>query len=182
MNNAVEKLKTIYDIEALPDDERVELVDGVIYDMAGTTRDHQDIVGGFYRKIMDHIDQNKGKCRAYMGPYAVCSTNDIHNYLEPDVYVVCDRSKLEQKSCQVVPDWVIEVVSPTSRDRDYVQKLFSYKTAGVREYWIVDPITEKVVVYNLEEGGIQTYSFSDDIDCFVMHGLSLKVENFLLKE
>lgn len=72
------------------------------------------------------------------------------NYLEPDICVICDPSKLDETGCHGAPDWVIEIVSPSSKARDYFKKLFKYRSAGVREYWIVDPAKKAVNVYQLE--------------------------------
>ena len=85
------------------------------------------------------------------------------NYVEPDISVICDQNKLNDKGCVGAPDWIIEIVSPGSRRTDYFTKLFKYRTAGVREYWIVDPDKSRTMVYNFESEDTLEYSFSDSV-------------------
>lgn len=139
--NAVRKLEfyTVEDIYALPEGERAELIDGQMYAMASLGRVHQQILGFLYRKIADHIDARRGECEVNVAPFAVFLDKDDRTYLEPDISVVCDKNKLDDRECNGAPDWVIEIVSPSSRTMDYYRKLFKYQNAGVREYWVVDP-------------------------------------------
>ena len=89
-----------------------------------------------------YISDNNGKCEVYSAPFAVFLNKDDKTYVEPDVSVICDPNKLDDKGCSGAPDWIIEVVSPSSQRMDYMTKLFKYRTAGVREYWIINPMTE----------------------------------------
>ena len=130
---------TISDIYALPDGERAELIDGQIYNMAPPGRLHQKISWKLHQAIANYIDSRNGLCEVYAAPFAVFLNDDDINYVEPDLSVIGDLSKLDDKGCHGAPDWVIEIVSPGSRARDHMTKLFKYRTAGVREYWIVDP-------------------------------------------
>ena len=143
---------TIDDIYALPDGQRAELIDGQMYMMAPPNARHQDIIFSLSRKIADYIDTNKGLCKIYLAPYAVFLNADDKNYVEPDISVICDKSKLEDKGCNGAPDWIVEVISPSTQRMDYSIKLFKYRTAGVREYWIVDPDIQAVQVHTLEDG------------------------------
>lgn len=99
----------------------------------------------------------------YLSPFAVFLNADDKTYLEPDISVVCDKNKLTDKGCNGAPDWIIEVVSSASKRMDYYRKLFQYRTAGVREYWITDPDKQRVTVYNFEHDTIEEYSFSDKV-------------------
>ncbi len=83
--------------------------------------------------------------------------------MEPDISVICDRSKLTDKGCSGAPDWIIEIVSPGSRRTDYYAKLFKYRTAGVKEYWIVDPEKNRILVYDFESENTGDYTFSDSV-------------------
>lgn len=141
---------TIADIYALPDGERAELVNGQLYLMAPPTATHQRIVHFLGWKIESYIRERNGECEVFPAPFAVFLKDDESNYFEPDISVICDRDKIDDKGCHGAPDWVIEVVSPSSRAMDYYTKLAEYKAAGVREYWIVDPSRKRVMAYDLE--------------------------------
>jgi len=125
----------------LPEGKRIEIIDGVIYDMSAPTLQHQDITGFFYRRFTDFIEKNKGKCKAYISPVDVrleFDTTDM-TVVQPDVLVICDRAKSEDgKSIKGAPDFILEVLSPSSRKIDMNLKLKKYRESGVREYWIVD--------------------------------------------
>lgn len=143
---------TVSDIEELPEGERAELIDGEMFMMASPTLTHQEILGELLWQIKTFVRQNKGKCRVLPAPFAVYVKDDIRNYVEPDISVICDRDKLDEKGCHGAPDWVIEIISPSSKHMDYVGKLALYREAGVREYWIVDSLEGSVSVYDLEGG------------------------------
>lgn len=168
-----EQLYTVDDIYALPNGERAELIEGQIYYMAPPSRTHQKIAGKLYNCISNYIDSNNGSCEPYMAPFAVFLNKDNRNYVEPDISVICDKSKLTDKGCNGAPDWIIEIVSPSSRRMDYYTKLFKYTTAGVREYWIVDPEKNRISVYNLEHEEMNEYSFSDTIKAGIYEDLSI---------
>ncbi len=170
-----EDIYTIEDIHALPDGERAELIDGQIYYLATPTRTHQRILLSLSRKIADYIDSQNGNCEIYPAPFAVYLNEDDYNYVEPDISVICDSSKLDEKGCHGAPDWIIEIVSPGSRSMDYYKKLFKYRTAGVREYWVVDPEKEVVTVYNFEQDNMQEYSFGDDVPVGIYEGFSIRI-------
>ena len=168
---AQEKLYTIDDIYALPDGERAELIDGQIYYMAPPTRKHQRIVGEIFAIIRAYINTNNGSCEVDIAPFAVFLNENDTIYVEPDISVICDPNKLTDKGCSGAPDWIIEIVSPSSRRMDYFTKLFKYRTAGVREYWIVDPEKDRIFVYNFESEDTEDYTFSDSIKADIYEDL-----------
>ncbi len=168
---AKERAYTIQDIYNLPDGERAELIDGVIYDMATPSRQHQSISMSLSTTINNYISSKKGNCEVYAAPFAVYLNQDDFNYFEPDITVVCDPSKLDEKGCNGAPDWVIEIVSPATQARDYGIKLFKYRMAGVREYWIVDPKVNRIAVYDFEnENMYESYTFSDKVPVGIYNG------------
>lgn len=169
-----EKIYTIDDIYALPDGERAELIDGQIYYMAPPGRIHQKISWKLHQAIANYIDRNKGTCEVYAAPFAVFLNEK--NYVEPDISVICDKNKLTDKGCNGAPDWIIEIVSSSSRRVDYYKKLFKYRTAGVREYWIVDPEKERVTVYNFEKETADEYTFNISVPVGIFDGFSITVE------
>ncbi len=173
-----ESAYTIDDIYALPDGERAELIDGKIYLMAPPSRLHQELVGEIFAVIRNHIGKNNGDCKAYIAPFAVFLNENDKNYVEPDISVICDPNKLNDKGCQGAPDWIIEIVSPSSQRMDYQIKLFKYRTAGVKEYWIVNPDTRTVTVYGFEnDSNSGQYSFDQDIPVGTYPDLSIKINN-----
>ena len=146
------KCYTIADIEALPEGERAELIDGEMFRMEAPTRQHQDILVEMFANIKLYIRKKGGNCKIYPAPFAVYVKKGRKNYVEPDISVICDRNKLDEKGCQGAPDWMIEIVSPSSKKMDYERKVKLYREAGAREYWIVDAETETVTVYDFEHG------------------------------
>ncbi len=167
---------TVDDIYALPDGERAELIDGQIFYMTPPSRTHQKISMALSNEIVSHIRHSKGKCEVYAAPFAVFLNKDSKNYVEPDICVVCDTEKLDEKGCHGAPDWVIEIVSPSSRMMDYYTKLFKYRDAGVREYWIADPAKKQVTVYSFEQESMMEYLFTDEIPVGIYEGFSIKIE------
>lgn len=164
---------TIDDIYALPDGQRAELIDGQMYMMAPPTRRHQQILLSLSRKIADYIDKKGGSCEVDIAPFAVFLNADDKNYVEPDISVICSPDKLTDKGCTGAPDWIIEIVSPGSRRTDYYTKLFKYRTAGVREYWIVDPEKNRIMVYSFESDDTAEYTFSESVKAGIYDDLQI---------
>ena len=167
----------IDDIYTLPEGQRAELIDGQIYMMAPPTRRHQQILLSISRKIADYIDSNGGPCEVDIAPFAVFLNKDDKNYVEPDISVICSPDKLTDKGCVGAPDWIIEIVSPGSRRMDYYTKLFKYRTAGVREYWIVDTEKNRITVYNFESEDTGEYTFSDSIEVGIYDNLTIDFDS-----
>lgn len=168
-----EDVYTIEDIYALPDGERAELIDGELYMMATPSRIHQKIVHFLDWMIGNYIHSNGGDCEVYPAPFAVFLNADNEIYVEPDISVICDKSKLTDEGCKGAPDWIIEIVSQSSRPMDYNKKLFKYRTAGVREYWIVDREKNRVMVYDFEHDTVEEYSFSDKVKAGIYEDLEI---------
>lgn len=167
---------TIADIEALPEGERAELIDGEWFWMDTPTWTHQDILMQLAIEIALHIRKKQGNCKVLPAPFAVYIKKDKFNYVEPDISVICDEEKKSEKGCQGAPDWTIEIVSPSSVKMDCERKVKLYREAGVREYWIVDPKTETVTVYDFEHDKEPLrYSFSDRIQAGIFEDLYLKI-------
>lgn len=171
-----EKFYTVEDIYALQEGERAELIDGKIYYMAPPSTRHQRLVHFFDREIGNYIQSKHGECEVFPGPYAVFLNNDDINYVEPDILVVCNKDKISDKGCHGAPDWIIEVVSPGNKPMDYFTKLFKYRTAGVREYWIVDPTKDLVTVYRFEKDTMEQYSFGEEVLAGIYEDFAIKVQ------
>ena len=172
---AQEKIYTLDDIYALPDGERAELIDGQIYYMAPPNRKHQTIARELFTSIDSYIKLNDGTCEPFFAPFAVFLNEDDINYVEPDICVICDNNKLTDKGCSGAPDWILEIVSPSNRPMDYYTKLFKYRTAGVKEYWIVDYERNLVMVYDFQNKSATNYTFSDDIPVSIYPGFCINL-------
>ena len=167
---------TTADIEALPEGVRAELINGEMFMMASPTRTHQKLLMEITVKIYNHIASKKGKCEVYAAPFAVYLHNDDKTYVEPDVIVVCNADKLDEKGCHGAPDFVVEIVSPGSYKMDEILKLAEYRKAGVREYWIVDAERQQVKVYCFEgEEIVQEYSFEEEIPVGIFEDMKVKL-------
>ena len=152
--------------EALTWDEqdRIELIDGYPVMMAPPSRRHQEISGELFGQLRDYL---KGKkCEIYHAPFAVRlferdgeRPEDVDTLVEPDISVVCDPSKLDDIGCKGAPDLVMEILSPSTTRHDKFTKFNLYQRAGVREYWIVDPVSKSVQVFVLEDGRYSAKDF-----------------------
>ncbi len=155
-------LEDYYD---LPDDIRVELIDGVFYDMAAPTTAHQYIAGEVFSVIKNFLSGRKGKCMVFVSPIDVQLDLDDKTMVQPDVVVVCQRSKLTPARIVGAPDFVVEVLSPSTHEKDIHLKGYKYINAGVREYWMVDPLKKKIIVC-IKEGEISNtiiYGYYDKV-------------------
>ncbi len=177
-----EHLYTTEYIYNLPDGKRAELIDGQIYDMTPPRRKHQRILNYINMKIYNYIDSKNGSCEVYPAPFAVFLDNDEYTYVEPDISVICDKSKLDEYGCNGAPDWVIEIVSPSSKQMDYFTKLFKYREAGVREYWIVDPQRNQIMVYNFEAEDVATYTLDEKVKAGIYEDLVVDFATIVLEE
>lgn len=167
---------TIADIEALPEGERAELIDGEMFRMDAPTWTHQRLVLKLSARIDQYIDEKKGSCKVLPAPFAVYIKKDKINCVEPDISVICDEEKKSEKGCQGAPDWTIEILSPSSVKMDCERKVKLYREAGVREYWIVDPEAESVTVYDFEHDKEPVqYSFSERIQAGIFEDLYLQI-------
>ncbi len=163
-------LQDIYD---LPDGRRAELLDGQIYMMAPPTTAHQRILNFVSTEVNLYIRKIKGKCEVFPAPFAVFPDADEEKYFEPDISVVCDSEKIDEKGCHGAPDWIAEIVSPSSRNMDYYLKLSEYKKAGVKEYWIIDPVKEIVLVYYMESSDAPVFSGFGIVSSSLYDGLKI---------
>ena len=164
---AIEKKQgeyTVADYYAWPEDERIELIDGIIYDMSAPYVVHQDLVGEISYVLQSYVKKNKGKCRVYVAPVDVQLDCDNKTMVQPDILVACQRDKFTRKNMLGAPDMVVEVLSPNTRKKDMTIKLKKYVEAEVREYWIVDPDKETVIVYDIEHDmEVAVYTFEDQV-------------------
>ena len=152
---------TLEDYYALPDERRVELIDGVFYDMASPSTVYQYFITELTVCIRNFIGDRKGGCLVFPAPLDVQLDCDEYTMVEPDVIVICNRDIMKKSHIFGAPDFLMEIMSPSTRNKDSSLKLKKYRAAGVREYWIIDPDKERVVTYFFEEGDIPKIYGSD---------------------
>jgi len=143
------RLYTYKDYLKWDDDQRWELIDGVPFLMSAPSRLHQEVSGNLHGELYLRL---KGKpCKVYAAPFDVrLNAETLDNtVVQPDILVVCDSDKLNDTGCKGAPDFIIEILSPSTSARDRYLKFDLYRKAGVREYWVVEPETETVAAYML---------------------------------
>jgi Uma2 family endonuclease len=175
-----ERQYTYADYLTWPEDERWEIIDGVPYMQAAPSPTHQLISGELYRQFANYL---QGKpCKAYPAPFCVRLTKDVEKQnedikkvVEPDITIVCDKSKIDEKGCNGTPDLIIEVMSPASIKHDRITKFNKYEKAGVGEYWIVEPEGKLISVFTLQSnnryGRPEIYTEDEKITVFIFPDL-----------
>lgn len=180
-----EPLKTIYgnytyaDYVKWPEDERWELIDGTAYMSAAPSRRHQEVQVELLRQISNYLLDKP--CKVYGSPFDVRLAEEgeddekVKDVVQPDITVICDKSKLDDRGCKGSPDLIMEIVSPSTAFMDYIKKLSLYEKKQVKEYWIVHPIDEIVMVYKLNEnkkyGRPEIYSKEDNVKVGIFEDL-----------
>lgn len=174
------RLYTYNDYLSLPEDERIEIIEGHIYNMSSPSTLHQRLSMILSAEIYRYIKTNNGQCEVFTAPFDVVLTNevDINNsttVVIPDISVICDKNKITSKCCVGAPDMIIEIVSPSNASNDYVRKLYEYEKYQVREYWIVNPIEKNIFVYTLNDGNTygvpKVYTFKDKVKVNIYNNL-----------
>ena len=167
-------------IYSLPEGQRAELIDGQIYNMAPPNFLHQKLIMELSAAIHQYIKSKKENCEVLPAPFAVFLNADNKTYVEPDISVICDNDKLDERGCNGAPDWIIEIASPSTERMDYGIKLFKYRSAGVREYWIVNPLKQTVMVYDFQDNlGTKQYSFDEAIPVCIYQDLTICVNRLI---
>lgn len=172
---------TIDEYLKLPDDIRAELIDGNFIKMDAPSLSHQDITMELGFILRDYIKKNHGTCRAYVSPIDVRLDNDDYTMVQPDVLIVCDKGKMDGRRINGAPDFVAEVISPSSRSLDCIKKLNKYMNAGVREYWTLDFGKNIITVYlfeNQEMKDINYYHFDDQVPVGICKDLVVDFAQF----
>lgn len=142
---------TLEDYYTLPDERRVELIDGVIYDMGAPTFVHQHISGVVYSDILKYIEQKGGSCLPMYSPVDVRLDCDDRTMVQPDVLILCDKSQIRRWGIDGAPDFCLEIISESTGKKDYIKKLQKYTDAGVKEYWIIDPYRKLLLTYHWKD-------------------------------
>ena len=162
---------TVDDYRALPDWPRYELIDGVLYRLNAPSAGHQRMLSRLHYKIMDYILTRNGLCESFFAPFDVQLDCDEYTMVQPDLLIICDPDKVKYWGIWGAPDFVLEVLSPSTKSTDTILKLRKYKQAGVREYWTVD-LDQKVVMTYLfgEKTETGIYGFESRIPVGIYQG------------
>ena len=164
---------TLDDYYALPDDQRVELIDGIFYDMAAPSSLHQLILMHLSYLFDDCAAQHNMPCVVLIAPFDVRLDRDNYTMVQPDLLVLCNRQDyLHMKRLEGAPDLAVEILSPSTRSKDMILKLYKYEKAGVREYWIIDPEHQAVTVhfFDTDHYDPARYTFHDQIPVAISEG------------
>jgi len=163
---------TVDDYEALPDERRVELIDGVIYDMSAPSTIHQIIQGEIAAQLRQYIRANGGKCVSFVAPTDVQIDCDKFTMVQPDVFVVCNRDLITKKRIIGAPDFIIEIISPSTKSKDMGVKLEKYADSGVKEYWLVNPDKMRISVHYFadEDEPPRIYPFKSRVPVSIFGG------------
>lgn len=162
---------TLDDYYAIPDEYRTELIDGVIYDMATPTIVHQIVCAEIGYRLINYVEKKKGKCIVLPAAVDVQLDCDNKTMVQPDIQVVCKKDKLKKRNIYGAPDFIVEVLSPSTRKKDIYIKKEKYQKAGVREYWMVDTEKERVIVCRFEKSNLSViYTFKDKVPVGIFDG------------
>ncbi|OXT05978.1 hypothetical protein CE561_11965 [Thermoanaerobacterium thermosaccharolyticum] len=166
-----------------PDNQRIELIDGQIYLMAPPSTMHQRVLREIFTIFSVYL---KGKkCEAFCAPFGVKfsekNEKDIKTVVEPDIAVVCDKSKLDNEGCKGAPDLIVEIVSPSSASKDKIEKFNLYEKYGVKEYWIVEPEEKIISVFTLQDnnryGRPEPYTVGNKIKVSIFDDLVIDLKD-----
>jgi Uma2 family endonuclease len=179
MSNLAYKLDEMYtyaDYLSWDTDERYEIIDGIAYAMASSSADHQIISGEIFGEIREFLKEKP--CRVFAAPFDVrlfpAKDNCDTTVVQPDILVVCDKSKLaDGKACKGAPDLIIEILSKSSVIMDRKVKTEVYRDAGVKEYWIVDYDAREILVNLLKNGRYESTVYEDIVPSSVLPGFSI---------
>ncbi|WP_163970978.1 Uma2 family endonuclease [Oceanobacillus halotolerans] len=180
-----DRVYTYSDYISWPEDERVELIDGNPHLKAAPSRIHQKTLSELHRQIANFLDGKE--CEVYPAPFNVVlnleenrNEEDSQNVFEPDITIVCDQSKLDDRGCKGSPDMVIEIISPSSARTDKIDKFNKYEQAGVKEYWIIEPEEKIVSVFTLQKnqryGRPNLYSDEDQVRVSIFDDLMIDLK------
>jgi len=187
-----EKKTEVYDytyFASLPEGMPVELIDGQVFSLSPASNyRHQKISGFIARKIGNYLEDKNSE--VFYAPFDVFLVNDnqdlmtCKNIVHPDIIVVSDRKKLVEKGYKGSPDLIIEIVSQSTKNRDYIQKLALYGEYGVKEYWIVNPKSLTISIYKADDNGFSDtdiYTFNEKVKVGVLEDLEIDFSGLFTK-
>ena len=187
LNLDLSKRYTYADYLTWLDDKLRELIDGIVHFFASPVRIHQEVSHKLNYLFSEFIYKRRGKCQIYYAPFAVrlpvdnsTDDNKIYNVVLPDICVVCDPSKLDDKGCIGAPDLIVEILSPSTAKTDWTKKFNLYQASGVREYWIADPKEKVINVFLLKPDGKfddgTVYFCHEKVPVYIFDGLEIDLK------
>ncbi|PWS28290.1 restriction endonuclease [Pedobacter yonginense] len=167
-------------------EDRVELIKGKIFKMSpAPSRMHQEISRNIFRSVANFL--NRKVCKVYSAPFDVRfpkrskDDRDVFTVLQPDICVICDKSKLDDRGCIGAPDLVVEILSPGNNKKELIQKYQVYEEFGVKEYWVVSQSDQSILIYTLDESGkfqpSKIFTLSETISSSVLPGFELILDD-----
>ena len=179
--NMQEKEYNYEDLLNMNDDNRYEIINGKLYLMSSPTTIHQEIAGELFFQLKQFF--NDKKCKPFIAPLDVRisgekENNKVKNVVQPDLMVVCDENKIDEKGICGTPDFIIEIMSPSNITHDLVIKLNLYLKYGVREYWLVSPMEKKIEILELKNGvyDVEEYKIDEEIKSRIFKDLTLSLK------
>ncbi len=163
---------TAADLEDLPEGQRAEVIDGVIYNLASPTLIHQFITDEILTALKNHVREHQGDCLPVSSPLDVYPDCDDKTCVQPDILILCDRSKIgKDEKIWGAPDLIMEILSPSTKMKDGTIKLEKYCTSGVREYWLIDPKEKQITVCDFAHRDLfHHYTFHDSVPVGIWDG------------
>lgn len=160
-------------------DRILEFIDGVIYDMSSPSTNHQDIILNLSQILKQYL-KNK-KCKLMISPYDIIfkDDNDTHR-VQPDLSIICNKEGFTKNNYIGAPTIVIEILSPSTTSKDYIQKMSLYMKNGIKEYWIISPIRKEIQIFNFENKQLNiqpvTYRLNEILHSNIFIDLKINVE------
>ncbi|GIN87529.1 hypothetical protein J6TS2_39150 [Heyndrickxia sporothermodurans] len=173
------RIYTYVDYLSWTEDVRAEIIDGIVYFQTAPSRIHQEVLSELHRQIANFLVGKK--CKVYPAPFHVVlnlneeTEKDSKNIFEPDISIICDHSKLDDRGCKGSPDVIIEITSPSTARKDKIEKFNKYEQARVKEYWIIEPNEKIVSVFTLQQnqrfGRPDMYTDEDKVKVSIFENL-----------
>lgn len=167
---------TVEDYYAWPDEQRIELIDGVIYIMEAPSFVHQRIAGEVFIQLDAFVKKKGGNCIPLISPLNVRLDCDDKTMVQPDLVILCDTDKIKRWGIMGAPDFILEILSPSTRRKDSIKKLQKYSDAGVKEYWILDPHKKLLLTYDFTEDCLPRIYPLADTAGLALYGGELQID------
>lgn len=172
-------------------EDSYELIYGVPYLQAAPSTEHQRILANLSFELMSYFKNKNSQCEVFLAPFDVRLIKNIECYddnkvdcvVQPDISIICDKTKLDEKGCVGDPDLVVEILSDSTASKDYIQKLNLYQFNEIKEYWIVSPKNKDIQIFRLNKGIYgepDNFKREDTIKSKLFKGLEVSLKNIFI--